>query len=139
MATETAILAGGCFWGAQDLLRRDPDRAAAVLEAVAETGRRALSETGRLLHVLRDDDDELGLRPTPGLANLPELVAATAGQGLTVAADLPNPVPHLPAGVDVSMPWLSTTRAIPRSSRSRDSWIRCSRDRPSLSSLVTTS
>lgn len=24
MATETAILAGGCFWGAQDLLRRQP-------------------------------------------------------------------------------------------------------------------
>ncbi|WP_433802471.1 peptide-methionine (S)-S-oxide reductase MsrA [Actinomycetospora sp. CA-084318] len=24
MATETAILAGGCFWGAQDLLRRRP-------------------------------------------------------------------------------------------------------------------
>jgi peptide-methionine (S)-S-oxide reductase len=24
MATETAILAGGCFWGAQDLIRRQP-------------------------------------------------------------------------------------------------------------------
>ena len=24
MATETAILAGGCFWGAQQLLRRRP-------------------------------------------------------------------------------------------------------------------
>ncbi len=35
---------------------------------VADTGRRALTETGRLLHVIRDETDELGLAPTPGLA-----------------------------------------------------------------------
>ena len=48
---------------AQDLVRSDPERTAAVLADVADTGRRALAETGRLLHVIRDEDDELGLRP----------------------------------------------------------------------------
>ena len=87
---------------AQDLVRSDPDRAGALLADVADTGRRALSETGRLLHVLRDDADELGLRPAPGLAELPDLVQQFRQQGLVVEADLPDPVPSVPAGVDVS-------------------------------------
>lgn len=87
---------------AQDLVRSDPDRAAAVLADVADTGRRALSETGRLLHVLRDDADELGLRPAPGLAELPTLVDRFREQGLEVDADLPGEPLALPAGVDVS-------------------------------------
>ena len=87
---------------AQDLVRSDPDRAEAVLADVADTGRRAISETGRLLHVLRDDDDELGLEPAPGLADLPGLVAAFRASGLDVDFDVPEPLPSLPAGVDVS-------------------------------------
>lgn len=87
---------------AQDLVRSDPDRAEQLLADVASTGRRALSETGRLLHVLRDDNDELGLRPAPGLAQLPELVAQFRERGLQVEVDLPDPLPAVPAGVDVS-------------------------------------
>ncbi len=87
---------------AQDLLRTDPDRAEVVLADVADTGRRALSETGALLHVLRDDADELGLRPAPGLAELPGLVQRFRDQGLAVEAELPQPAPAVPAGVDVS-------------------------------------
>jgi len=56
---------------AQDLVRRSPDRADALLQSVADTGRTALEETGRLLHLIRDDVDELGLRPAPGLADVP--------------------------------------------------------------------
>ena len=71
---------------AQDLVRTDPDKAERVLDAVADTGRRALDETGRLLHVLRDSDDELGLAPTPGLGDLDTLVegfraSRAAGRG----------------------------------------------------------
>src|SRR6185295_11040799 len=87
---------------AQDLVRSDPDRAEAVLADVADTGRRAISETGRLLHVLRDDDDELGLEPAPGLADLPGLVAAFRASGLTIDLEVPETLPRLPAGVDVS-------------------------------------
>ena len=87
---------------AQDLLRSDPDRAEEALEAVASTGRRAIDETGRLLHVLRDSDDELGLAPTPGLAEVPELVERFRADGLEVELEISQPVPDLPPGVDVS-------------------------------------
>ena len=66
-------------------------------------GREALAETGRLLHLIRDDADELGLRPAPGLADVPDaggVVPRAAGS--TVEADLDLPAAPLPGGVDVS-------------------------------------
>jgi signal transduction histidine kinase len=87
---------------AQDLLRSSPDRAAALLQSVADTGRQALEETGRLLHLIRDDVDELGLRPTPGLADVPALVESFRESGLTVEADIAQLAAPLPGGVDVS-------------------------------------
>ena len=87
---------------AQDLLRTDPDRAGQVLEDVATTGRRALSETGRLLHVIRDEADELGLTPSPGLEQLPELVDRFRDSGLEVDLQLDGPLLPLPEGVDLS-------------------------------------
>ncbi len=87
---------------AQDLVRSDPEKAEEVLAAVAATGRRALSETGRLLHLIRDDADELGLQPAPGLSDLPSLVERFRAHGLQVAMEVDEPLPPLPAGVDVS-------------------------------------
>ena len=87
---------------AQDLVRRDPDRALQVLDAAAGTGRRALAETGRLLHVIRDSADELGLAPAPGLADLPDLVEDFRGRGLRVSLTGEPDLTRLPAGVDVS-------------------------------------
>jgi len=87
---------------AQDLVRSDPDRAEEALANVASTGRRALSETGRLLHVIRDADDELGLSPAPGLADLPELVESFRRQGLHVDLAVEGDLGGMPAGVDVS-------------------------------------
>ena len=69
---------------AQDLVRTDPTRAERVLRDVADTGRRALVETGRLLHVIRDDADELGLDPAPGVADLERLVREFRAEGLEV-------------------------------------------------------
>nr|WP_294693917.1 histidine kinase [uncultured Friedmanniella sp.] len=87
---------------AQDLLRSDPDQAEKALAQVADTGRKTLSETGRLLHIIRDEDDELGLRPAPALSDLSGLVESFRERGLEIDAELPDPVPVLPAGVDVS-------------------------------------
>ena len=87
---------------AQDLVRTDPDMAERVLADVAATGRRAVSETGRLLHAIRDDAQELGLDPTPGVAQLPELLQQFRSGGMDVeyAAD---ELPDLPPGLDVSV------------------------------------
>lgn len=87
---------------AQDLVRRDPDRAASMLDRVAGTGRKAISETGRLLHVIRDSADELGLAPTPGLRDLDELVREFESDGLMVDLEVDGLAEELPPAVDVS-------------------------------------
>ena len=87
---------------AQDLVRTDPAKAEKVLGDVAATGRRALVETGRLLHVIRDEHDELGLDPAPGLRDVPTLVDAFRESGLHVDLEVDGPVPPLPPGLDVS-------------------------------------
>jgi len=86
---------------AQDLVRTDPARAEEMLGRVADTGRQALAETGRLLHVIRDTEDELGLTPTPGLRDLDTLVEDFREQGLAVDLVLDAP-DDLPVAVDVS-------------------------------------
>jgi signal transduction histidine kinase len=87
---------------AQDLVHTDPDKAAKVLGNVAAAGRRALSETGRLLHTVRDDADELGLDPAPGVAQLPGLVGELRSGGMTVDCAV-DPLPELSPGLDVSV------------------------------------
>jgi signal transduction histidine kinase len=87
---------------AQDLVRTSPDRALTLLQSVAETGRRTLAETGRLLHLVRDESDELGLHPAPGLADLPALLDEMRSAGLAVDASVSPPARPLRGGVDVS-------------------------------------
>ena len=87
---------------AQDLVRVEPERAEEILADVAATGRRALAETGRLLHVIRDSDGELGLAPVPGLAAVPDLVDRFRADGLDVELDVDDALPTLPVGVDMS-------------------------------------
>jgi signal transduction histidine kinase len=87
---------------AQDVVRSDPDTAERVLADVADTGRRALAETGRLLHVIRDDADELGLSPRPGVADLEDLVEQFRASGLDVELSVEDGLADLPAGIDVS-------------------------------------
>ncbi len=86
---------------AQDLVATDPARAAGILQVVADTGRRTLAETGRLLHVVRDDADELALSPAPGLADAPALVDRLRDGGLEVDARWQLDA-AVPGGVDVS-------------------------------------
>ncbi|MGH3129999.1 MAG: histidine kinase [Gaiellaceae bacterium] len=78
---------------AGDLVRADPDAAAAALRAVAQAGREALAETGNLLRLLRDERDELGLRG--GAAS--DVRAETTPDGVVATPVLPFRDVLLPA------------------------------------------
>ena len=87
---------------ARDVVRTDPARAEQAIDRVAEVGRRAIGETGRLLHVIRDSNDELGLAPTPGLRDLDLLVGEFERSGLAVELVVDGLPEEVPAAVDVS-------------------------------------
>ncbi len=87
---------------AEDLVRSDPAQATELLQNVARTGRDALAETGRLLHVIRDGREGTRPEPTPGLGRLNELVEATRSAGLDVDLVVDGELPTLPVAADVS-------------------------------------
>jgi signal transduction histidine kinase len=77
-----------------------------LLAAIEATGRDCLRETRRVVGVLRDDDRPVAATPgpaatgspvSPGLADLPQLVARSAAAGLTVAIRAQGPPRDLPA------------------------------------------
>ena len=82
---------------AQDLVTPIPTRAEAMLGRGGHDGRQALAETARLLHLIRDDADELGLSRCPGIADLERLV-----EGSDVELRRSGDLSGLPAAVDVS-------------------------------------
>lgn len=74
----------------------DPDFARQALRNIEERGRAAMGELDRIIAALRGDDPE-PRAPLPGIAELPELVAAARAAGLAIEADLgiadaPRPV-----------------------------------------------
>ncbi|MFF7457922.1 sensor histidine kinase [Kitasatospora sp. NPDC008115] len=89
---------------ANHLLATRPEGAGDALRVIETASRSALAEMRQMLSVLRagesapEDDGADGLRPAPGLAELPGLVAGATAAGLTVAlrtegaADLPQGV-----------------------------------------------
>ena len=87
---------------AEDLVRRDPEGCAAALHEVQRAGRAALGETGRLLRLIRDAGDELGLEPQHGLADLATLVEEGRRSGLRVDLHVDPAVETLPVGVELS-------------------------------------
>jgi signal transduction histidine kinase len=87
---------------ARDLVRRDADGAEAAIDEVTTAGREALGETGRLLRLIRDTDDELGLAPELGLDRLHDLVDRFRRSGLQVDLTVEGQLDALPSGVDIS-------------------------------------
>lgn len=87
---------------ARDLLHSDPARADQLLDRVCTTGRNAIAETGQLLHVIRDTNDELGLAPVPGLRDLDSLLSEMEAAGLAVDLELDGTADDLPPAIDVS-------------------------------------
>ena len=88
---------------AEDLVPRDPDAALEALRTVQDSGRGALAETGRLLRLIRDDADELGLCPERSLDDLHGLVDELGRSGLRVTLDAdPDAAAGIPVGVQLS-------------------------------------
>jgi signal transduction histidine kinase len=81
---------------AEELLDRSPESARGPVKAVQRTGREALAELRMLLGAMRDDEAP-ELAPQPGIAQLSDLVEATAGTGqqvhLRIAGVLPTVSP----------------------------------------------
>ena len=72
-------------------------------EAIAATARDALTETRRLLGVLREDvGGEADRAPQPGLDQLAELVDTARDAGANVRLILQGKVVALPAGIDLA-------------------------------------
>ncbi|WP_067460987.1 sensor histidine kinase [Actinomadura macra] len=79
-----------------------PGEARDALEAIQATGRGTLTEMRRLLGVLRTDD-EPGLEPAPGLADLDALIDRTARAGVQVDLRTRGTARPLPAGAELSV------------------------------------
>jgi len=78
------------------------DDLAERFDAIATSGREALSELRRLLGVLRDDTRPDELSPQPGMDRLEALVDEMAGAGLSVELHVEGRVRSLPPGVELS-------------------------------------
>ncbi len=74
-----------------------------TLEKIENSARQALSETRRLLGVLRDPDEETGLAPQPGIGDLDALAVSVGAAGLPVNLVIDGDLAGLPATVDVSV------------------------------------
>ncbi len=87
---------------AQASLDRDPQRARESLNVIRQTGNEVVLEMGRLVGLLRSDDDP-GTAPLPSLDSLGRLVDGVAAAGLAVDLSVEGePIP-LDPGVEVAI------------------------------------
>lgn len=89
--------------GAAFTVASDPGRAAAAMAEASGAGRRALSEMRRVLGVLRADSGTAELAPTPGLADLDEVLQTIRRTGLRARLTCDGPVSALPASLQLSI------------------------------------
>lgn len=82
-----------------------PERAAEVMRSVSATGRRALTDTRRLLGVLRSNsgDEEEPRQPMPDLAELDVLIERVRAAGLATTLEVQGAATEVPAGVQLTV------------------------------------
>jgi signal transduction histidine kinase len=87
-----------------------PERANDVMRSVADTGRRALADTRRLLGVLRQrpsqdpgQDPGGSLQPVPDLTQLDPLIEQVRSAGLDTTLEIHGQAPDVPAGVQLTV------------------------------------
>jgi signal transduction histidine kinase len=78
------------------------DDVAERFDAIAASGREALTELRRLLGALRNQDDADALTPQPGIDRLGTLVDEMTAAGLSVVLSVEGRVRSLPPGVELS-------------------------------------
>jgi signal transduction histidine kinase len=83
------------------MIDTDPDEARRALEHISRTSRSSLAEIRRLLGVVRSGEGA-AYAPTPGLADLPRLVAEVNGAGLAVDLEVEGEATGAPAGVELT-------------------------------------
>jgi signal transduction histidine kinase len=88
--------------GVRRLLRDEQQREREALQAIEETGRRALAEMRRMVGVMRTGLDPSDRAPQPGLESLDHLVGEIRESGLPVALEIEGDAVELPAGLDLS-------------------------------------
>jgi signal transduction histidine kinase len=80
-----------------------PEEAGAAVRWIATTGQEALAAMRQVVRVLRSPSTSTSeLAPGPTLAALPEVAERLTGVGLRVELHLPDPLPVLPAPVDLA-------------------------------------
>jgi signal transduction histidine kinase len=87
-----------------------PERANDVMRSVADTGRRALADTRRLLGVLRQrpsqdpgQDSGAALQPVPDLTQLDTLIEQVRSAGLDTTLEIHGQAPDVPTGVQLTV------------------------------------
>ncbi len=84
-------------------VRADPDRAEAVFDAIADTGRAAVGQLRRALGaLLRSADEPAARQPQPGIDALAGLIEQTRRIGLDVSVEVVGEARKVPADVDLA-------------------------------------
>jgi signal transduction histidine kinase len=84
------------------LMDRQPDRAREALTSIHEVSKHALAELRTVLGVLRADGDVAPRTPSPGLAQLGDLVSGMRGTGQDVHVAVVGQQRPLPSDVDIA-------------------------------------
>jgi signal transduction histidine kinase len=89
--------------GALRAVTRAPEEAASAIRDVAGTARQALTETRRLLGVLRTDSGPEPRQPLPGLADLESLLGHVRAAGLPVRYERSGSAADLPPAIQLAV------------------------------------
>ena len=87
---------------AEEVLRRDPERARPVLRSIQQISRDSVAELRRLLGMLRSDELEPSTTPQPQLDQLEGMVAKLRAAGLPVKLRIVGDRQALAAGVELT-------------------------------------
>jgi signal transduction histidine kinase len=81
----------------------EPERSRQALAEIGSTGRQALSEMSQLLGVLKSGEEAPLFVPTPGVAEIAELVAQAREAGTSVRYEVEGAAPPVPAGISLAL------------------------------------